>query len=195
MINNKQKKVITEALSQSIAALNFVKIRQVGAITKIVNIITKCLKTNHKIVLFGNGGSACDAMHIATEFVVRFMKNRTSFPAIALNCNAAVLTAIGNDYGFDYTFARQVEALVTAGDVVIGISTSGKSVNVINGILQAKKNGAKTIGFTGKEGNKLAEISDITFNAPSSITAKIQEIHITVGHIICQLVEDELVAE
>ena len=155
--------------------------------------ITKCLKSGHKIILFGNGGSAADAQHIAAEFIGRFEIERKSFPAIALTTDTSVLTALANDYSFDVVFSRQCESLVYKNDVVIGISTSGNSKNVKNGLVTAKKNGAITIGLLGNKGGIIKKIVDIPIVVKSSSTPRIQEAHRTITHIICDLVEKRLV--
>jgi len=142
--------------------------------------------------LFGNGGSAADAQHIAAELVGQYKLKRKSLPAIALTTNTSILTSIGNDYGFDKIFERQIESLVTNKDIAIGISTSGNSENVLRGILKAKKIGAKTIAFTGNDGGKLKGAVDILLNIPSNNTPRVQEAHITIGHIICGIVESEI---
>jgi len=161
-------------------------------ISKISNEIITAYKKNKKVVLFGNGGSAADAQHIAAEFVGKFYKDRESLPALAFNTNTSVVTATANDYGYDKIFERQVSSLVGKGDIVIGISTSGNSPNVIKGLEKAKEKGAVTIGFTGKKENKIEKIVDYCLKIPSTDTPRIQEAHITVGHIICYLVEKEL---
>ena len=148
-----------------------------------------------KMVLFGNGGSAADAQHIAAEMMGRFKMERKPLPAIALTSNSSIVTAIGNDYGFEYIFERQVDALVNPQDVVIGISTSGNAENVSRGLKKAKEKGATTIAFTGRTGGKLQEIShaiDVFIQVPSDSTQRIQEAHMTVGHIVCGLVEKEI---
>ena len=145
-----------------------------------------------KVVLFGNGGSAADAQHISTEFVGKFYKDRESLPALALNTNTSSITATANDFGYDKVFERQVSSLVNKGDVVIGISTSGNSPNVLKGLEKAKEKGAITIGFTGQKTSKIEAIADFCLKIPSTDTPLIQEGHITVGHIICYLVEIEL---
>ena len=164
-------------------------------IVKIVECIQRSLKDGGKILFFGNGGSAADSQHIAAEFIGRFKKERKSLPAIALTTDTSILTAIGNDYGFEYIFERQVDALVNRQDVVVGISTSGNAENVSRGLQKAKEKGATTIAFTGRTGGKLQEIShavDIFLQVPSDSTQRIQEAHITVGHIVCGLVEKEI---
>jgi len=167
----------------------------IGKIIEITALITDCLKKNGKVILFGNGGSASDSQHIAAEFVGRFKKDRKALPAIALTTNTSILTSLANDYGYEVVFAKQIEALGEKNDVAIGISTSGKAKNVVLGIKQAKKMGLKVIALTGRDGGDLAKLSDISLVVPSSVTARIQEAHITVGHIICELIEQALCQE
>ena len=164
----------------------------VGEIEQVVRFIVAAYKAGGKVVLFGNGGSAADAQHLAGELVGRFMLKRQAFPAIALTTNTSTLTALANDYGYEAVFSRQVEALVNDKDVVIAISTSGDSLNVIEAIELAKVKGAKTIGLTGGDGGKLAEVANLVLTVPSDSTPRIQEAHITIGHIVCELVEREL---
>ena len=161
-------------------------------ITKSVDLISKAIRKGNKIILFGNGGSAADAQHMAAEFVGRFMKERKSFPAISLSTDSSIITAIGNDYTFERIFSRQAESLVNKGDVVIAISTSGCSKNVLEGIKTSKKLGAKIVSLTGKNGGKMKLNSDILLNVPSTTTSRIQEAHRTIIHIICELTENEL---
>ena len=149
-------------------------------------------KNGGKIIFFGNGGSASDAQHLAGELVGKFLMNRAPLQAIALTTNTSILTSIGNDMSFDEVFSRQVEATTNSQDLVVGISTSGNSRNVINGILAAKKKGAKTVGLTGEKGGQLANIADLVIKVPSNSTPHIQEAHITIGHILCYLVERSL---
>lgn len=145
----------------------------------------------HTIFFMGNGGSAADSQHLAAELVGRFFKERKGLPSIALTTDTSILTAVGNDYGFDEVFRRQVEALVNPNDIVIGITTSGNSTNIIKAINQAKEQGAITIGLTGKDGGQLKEICDHCLVIPSNNTARIQEAHILVGHIICEIIDEE----
>jgi D-sedoheptulose 7-phosphate isomerase len=142
--------------------------------------------------LFGNGGSAADAQHLATELVVRYRANRRALPAIALTTDTSALTAIGNDFGFDALFERQVEALCAAGDVAIGISTSGNSENVIRGLVAARARGAVTVGLGGGDGGRLARSVDYAVIVPSTVTARIQEMHILLGHSLCAFLEAQL---
>jgi D-sedoheptulose 7-phosphate isomerase len=163
-----------------------------NAVEKVVKAIVTAYRQEKKVIIFGNGGSAADAQHIAGEFVGRFYKERKALPALALHANTSVVTALANDYGYDTVFARQVEAYAVAGDVVIGISTSGNSPNVITAIQKAKDKGAVTVGFTGGKASKLFDVADICLRVPSLDTPRIQEAHITLGHIICFLVEETL---
>jgi len=150
------------------------------------------LKNGNKILLCGNGGSASDAQHIAAELTGRYKTERRGLAGIALNTDTSALTAIGNDYGYDRIFDRQVEALVREGDLLIGISTSGNSLNVLSALLLAKDMGAKTIGLTGKGGGKMNYACDINLVVPSDDTPRIQEMHILLGHTMCQIIDDEL---
>jgi D-sedoheptulose 7-phosphate isomerase len=159
-------------------------------VEKAVNMIIKSYKKGGKVVVFGNGGSAADAQHLAAEFIGRFQLERKSLPAIALTTDSSIITALGNDYNFDYVFARQCEALVKKNDVVIAISTSGKSKNVLDGIKVSKKNGAQIIGLTGINGTSMKKHTDILLVIPSKSTARIQEGHRTTIHAICELVEE-----
>lgn len=151
----------------------------------------EALKSGNKVLFCGNGGSAADAQHLAAELIGRFQKERRSLASVALTTDTSILTAVANDYGYDEVFARQVEGLGRSGDVLIGISTSGNSANVVKAALKARDTGMHTIAFTGEGGGKLKDICDITFAVPSKVTARIQEMHIMVGHIICELLEEE----
>jgi len=164
-------------------------------IASFVKILGHCLETikqGRKMLLFGNGGSAADAQHIATELTVRFTGDRRALPAIALTTDTSALTAIGNDFGFENLFSRQVEALCQEGDVVIGISTSGNSENVIRALLAARRIGAVTVALSGGDGGRITEIADCSIVIPSKTTARIQEMHILIGHILCGAIEREL---
>lgn len=164
----------------------------VEKIVEVVQLIAQAFREGKKVLIFGNGGSATDASHIAGEFVNRFLMERPPLPAIALNTDVAVLTSISNDYDYSQVFSKQVSALGHEGDVVIGISTSGNSSNVIKAVEVAKKNGMKTVILTGGTGGKLASMADYTFIVPTKHTPRIQETHITLGHTICQMVDEEL---
>jgi D-sedoheptulose 7-phosphate isomerase len=180
---------IRDLLLESIQVKEEILRSQIGSILGISELIIDALKKNGKVIIFGNGGSASDSQHIAAEFVGRFKKDRTALAAIALTTNTSILTSLANDYGYEVVFARQIEALGQKNDVVIGISTSGKAKNVANGLKQAKKMGIKTVALTGGDGGDIAKLADVSLVVPSSITARIQEAHITIGHIICELIE------
>ena len=153
-------------------------------------VLIDCFKGGGKVIIFGNGGSAADSQHMAAEFLVRFEKERKALPCIALNTNSSTLTAMSNDYGFDRTFSRQVEAFAGEGDVAIAISTSGNSPNVLEGAKVARDKKARIIALTGKEGGKLAGMADVPIIVKSDNTARIQEVHITIIHALCKLVEE-----
>ncbi|MCI4679474.1 SIS domain-containing protein [Rhodoblastus acidophilus] len=159
---------------------------------KVVEICESKLKAGGKMVFFGNGGSAADAQHIATELTIRFTVDRPAIAALALTTDTSALTACANDLGFDQIFARQVEALVRENDAVIGISTSGRSANVLAGLREAKKLGAATIGLTGGTGGDMPSLCDAVLCAPSKVTARIQEIHILLGHLLCETLEKRM---
>jgi len=161
-------------------------------IVSVVEAITAALKSEKKILIFGNGGSAADAQHLAAEFVNRYIIERPPLPAIALSTDTSVITSIGNDYDFSEIFSKQIRAIGQAGDVAWGISTSGKSPNVIKALEVAKKKGLITIGLTGRDGGDIAKIVDYSLNVPSNSVPRVQEVHITVGHVICELVDFRL---
>lgn len=163
--------------------------RQVLAI---VDALVRCYENGGKSLWFGNGGSAADAQHIAAEFSGRFLRERKALAAESLACNPSAVTAIGNDYGYERVFARQVEAFARPGDVVVGITTSGNSPNVVLALEAAKRANAVTVAFTGNGGGKVAQIADLSLIGPDGYSAIVQEVHITMGHIICDLVEQEL---
>jgi len=186
------RREIAKRLQESAQIKEAIAESKVNEIERIINLIITAYRAGGKVVLFGNGGSAADAQHIAGELVGKFKLERQALPAIALTTNTSILTAVANDYGYETVFSRQVEALVNEKDIAIGISTSGDSSNVIEAIKTAKKKGAKTIGLTGGSGGKLAEVADLALIVPSDSTPRIQEAHITIGHIVCELVEKEL---
>ena len=163
----------------------------ISTIEKVVEIITTSFKNGRKLYLCGNGGSAADAQHIAAEFSGRFYKDRKALPAEALHCNTSYLTSVANDYGFDVVYARMIEGVGQPGDVLIGLSTSGNSANIIKAFEAAKEKDIITIGFTGITGGQMKSVSNYLISIPSSDTPRIQESHIMVGHIICQLVEEK----
>lgn len=161
-----------------------------NTIYKVVEVITTAFKNGKKILFCGNGGSAADAQHLAAEFSGRFYKDRVALPAEALHVNTSYLTAVANDYSFDVVYSRMVDGIGNAGDVLVGISTSGNSINIVKALETAKLKGMTAIGFTGQNAGKMKDICDLLINIPSTDTPRIQESHIMVGHIICQLVED-----
>jgi len=186
------KREIGEQIRESIEVKRRIVERMVDQIAEAADMLVQSLRKGGKVILFGNGGSAADAQHIAAELVGRFKMERRALPAIALNTNSSVITAIGNDYDFTLSFSRQVEALVKEGDVAVGISTSGNSSNVIYALKRASELGAKTIALTGKTGGMLASVADLAIIVPSDDTPRIQEAHITIGHVLCDLVEKML---
>jgi len=193
-------KKIKKRIEKEIKDSAKVKLDLISQTNIILEIITKCsnaISNGNMIFLFGNGGSAADAQHIAAELIGIFSHKikRSALPAIALTTNTSILTAVGNDISFDDIFARQIEGLVRKGDVTIGISTSGESKNVINAMKKAKKLGAITIAFSGKNKSNLSRISNITLHVPSTNTQRIQEAHITVGHLICGIIESQVLAK
>src|SRR5713101_2513826 len=167
----------------------------ISTAAKVSEILVHALKQGNKVLIFGNGGSAADAQHIAAEFVGRFAFDRPALPALALSVNTSCVTAIGNDYGFDFVFSRQIEALGRSGDVAIGISTRGNSPNVLQALTVAKKMGLHTVALTGCTGGKLKEAVDYCICVPSNETPRIQECHILVGHVISELVEQTIFHE
>ena len=161
-------------------------------VAAIVAALTDTFRKGNKVLWFGNGGSAADAQHLAAEFSGRFLRERGGLPSEALTVNTSAVTAISNDFGYDHLFARMVEALAKPGDAVVGITTSGTSKNVVKGLEVAKKIGATTIAFTGNGGGTVADVADLILLGPDGYSAIVQEVHITMGHIICDLVEQEL---
>lgn len=183
---------ISRQMKAHIEVVRSVEEQLAEAIAASVEMLVDALRNGKKILLMGNGGSAADAQHFAAEMVGRFLMERKALPAIALTTDTSILTAVGNDYGFDEIFKRQVEALAEPGDVVFGISTSGKSVNVKRAIEAGKNIGAKTLGLLGCDGGDIASVVDLHLTVPSSETPRIQEAHLVIIHIICDLVEKGL---
>jgi D-sedoheptulose 7-phosphate isomerase len=157
--------------------------------------IVAALRSGKRLYICGNGGSAADAQHVAGEFVGRFLMEREPLPCVALTTDSSILTCLGNDYSFDIVFERQVNALMAAGDILIAISTSGDSVNILKAAEAAKALGGKVLGFAGKDGGKLAKVADMCVIAPAPVTARTQELHITALHILCELVENQYFAK
>ncbi|GAB3358184.1 D-sedoheptulose 7-phosphate isomerase [Arachidicoccus ginsenosidivorans] len=183
--------IIQDCISRSIAVKQQILAddRFLSRIEQAVEIITEAFNAGHKVWFCGNGGSAADAQHLAAEFSGRFYLNRKALPAEAFHCNTSYLTAVANDYHFEDIYARLIEGLTGPGDVLIGLSTSGNSANIVKAFKAARAAEVVTIGFTGKTGGQLQPLTDLLFNVPDSDTPRIQEAHILIGHIICQLVE------
>ncbi len=186
------KEKVLKAFSDSISIKQKFVEENVDAIIEVSKLIADTFSKGSKLLLFGNGGSACDASHIAAEFVNRFKRERPAFPAIALNTDMAVVTSIANDYDYANIFARQLKALAQDGDVVMAISTSGTSPNVLKAIDVARRKKLKTVALTSSKGDKLIAKCDFPFAVNSTNTARVQETHITLGHVICQMVEEIL---
>jgi D-sedoheptulose 7-phosphate isomerase len=157
-----------------------------------LDLIERSIRQRGKLLLFGNGGSAADAQHIAAELIVRYAKDRPPISALALTTDSSALTACGNDFGYEAVFARQVEGLGRPGDVAIGISTSGNSANVLRALHQARVMGLHTVGLTGGKGGQMGSLCDVLISVPSPVTARIQEMHITIGHVLCKALEERL---
>lgn len=183
---------IRAELKESIAVKNQVLNTLVPQIEKGARMLVDALKAGNKIFFFGNGGSAADAQHLAAELIGRFRKERRSLPAIALTTDSSILTCLSNDYGFDVIFSRQIEGLARPGDVAFGISTSGNSPNVLKGLEKARELQCKTIALLGCGGGEIAAAADLSIIVPGKVTPRIQESHITIGHILCSLIEQEL---
>ena len=184
------REVIQDAILESIRVKEELLKNNLGQIIEISQKIIASIKKGGKLIIFGNGGSASDAQHIAAELVGRFKKDRPALAAIALTVNTSILTALANDFGYDIVFARQIEALAKKNDIALGISTSGKAKNVVLGFKQAKKMGLFTIALTGGDGGDAVKNADLSLVISSSVTARVQECHILVGHIICELIEE-----
>jgi D-sedoheptulose 7-phosphate isomerase len=162
-----------------------------GDIERACKVMVQTLNDGHKVLIAGNGGSAADAQHIAAELSGRFVKERKAFPGIALTVDTSAITAIANDHGYDRVFARQVEAFATPGDLFIAISTSGNSPSILSALKTAKEYGCQTLGLSGRDGGKMNGLCDLNIVIPSDITARIQEMHILIGHIMCKAVDDQ----
>ena len=182
-------KLIQRRIAESIRAKQRISKKLMRSITLAAERIAEAHRAGGRLILFGNGGSAADAQHIACELVGRFLEERRALDAIALGANVPTLTSIANDYGYNRIFERQLEAAAKPGDVVVGLSTSGDSPNILRAIKMARKIGCATIAMTGRTGGKLRDVADILLNVPSDVTPRIQESHILIGHIICELVE------
>lgn len=183
---------IREIVGESIAIKKSFFSANEERVSGVAQVLCAALESGHKILLFGNGGSAADAQHIACEWVGRFQRERPPLPAIALTTDSSILTAIGNDHGFDQVFARQLKALGKKGDVAIAISTSGNSANVLEAVRAAREAGLVTVGLTGGNGGQLASMVEYNLNVPNASVPRIQEVHIMIGHVLCCLVDEQM---
>ncbi len=189
-MNNRIQTIIGASIEVKQAILSDEPIQH--TLGQIIIAVTDSFKSGHKVMFCGNGGSAADAQHLAAEFSGRFYKNRRALPSDALHCNSSYLTAVANDYSYDEIYARLVDGTMEKGDVLIGLTTSGNSPNIVKAFEVAREKGITTVGFTGSTGGQLKSVSDYLLNVPSNTTPRIQESHILLGHIICELVEDAL---
>ena len=185
------RNIITTILEDSIRIKQQAIMEQMDALIAAADMLVTCVASGHKILLFGNGGSAADAQHIAAEFINRFQIERHPLPALALTTDTSIITSIGNDYSFDQIFEKQIQALGKRDDVAWGISTSGNSPNVVAGLRAARERGLRCLGMTG-QGGALIDASDLALTVPTTTTARVQETHIVMGHILCQLVDQTL---
>lgn len=185
---------ITAIIGQSVAVKQEILKNEalIAAIDKAVATVVTAFQQGNKVLFCGNGGSAADAQHLSAEFSGRFYTDRNPLPSEALHCNTSYLTAVANDYGYDVVYSRMVKGMGRTGDVLVSLSTSGNSLNIINAMKQAQELGMINIAFTGETGGKMKEFSDVLINVPSKDTPRIQESHIMIGHIICQLAEEQL---
>lgn len=190
MHQQKISSIINESIKVKQTLLGDINL--IAQIDTVVKVITTAFQNGNSVYFAGNGGSAADAQHLAAEFSGRFYKDRKALPSEALHCNTSYLTAVANDYSYEVIYARLIEGITKPGDVLVGISTSGNSGNIVKAFEMAKTKQVVTIGFTGDKGGKMKEISDYLINVPSNDTPRIQESHILVGHIICELVESNI---
>lgn len=190
MHHQKISSIINESIKVKKTLLGDINL--IAQIDTVVKVITTAFQNGNSVYFAGNGGSAADAQHLAAEFSGRFYKDRKALPSEALHCNTSYLTAVANDYSYEVIYARLIEGITKPGDVLVGISTSGNSGNIVKAFEMAKTKQVVTIGFTGDKGGKMKEISDYLINVPSNDTPRIQESHILVGHIICELVESNI---
>lgn len=187
---NTIQKIISNSISVKQQVLEDTNL--IERVQQIVDIAANAFRKGNKVLFCGNGGSAADAQHLAAEFSGRFYTDRNPLPSDALHCNTSYLTAVANDYGYDVVYSRMIKGIGREGDILIGLSTSGNSVNIINALTEAKKLGMHTVAFTGETGGKMKDYADILVNVPSTDTPRIQEVHMLLGHTICQLVEAAL---
>ena len=186
------KNIIDRSFAESVEAKQGCRERNQESLIRAATIVVEAFNNENKLMIFGNGGSAADAQHIAAEFVNRFMIERPPLPAMALTTDSSILTSVSNDYTFDDVFSKQVKALGMEGDVAWGMSTSGDSVNVLEALAVARDRGLRTIGMTGSSDGKMAEVAQVLLKVEADVTARIQECHITMAHIICELVDYQL---
>ncbi len=183
------KKIFDQVLKNHKTGLKFLE-ENFSIIDKVTKLFIETLESKGKVIFVGNGGSAADAQHLAAELVGRFKNNRQSLPALALSVNTSIITAIGNDFGFKEVFSRQIESLASPADLVVALSTSGKSANIIEAVKKAKLKKIKTVGFLGRDGGDLADLVDVALTIPLPDTPGIQEMHILAGHLICEFIDE-----
>jgi phosphoheptose isomerase len=182
--------IVTRTLDDAIALHQRVRGLDLTAVTTAAAMLSTAVRTGHKILAFGNGGSAADAQHFVTELVGRFQKDRRGFAAVALTADTALLTSVANDYGFERVFARQIDALGVPDDVACAISTSGRSRNIIAAVEAARARGLRTIALTGRDGGDIGRMVDVRINVPDAVTARVQEVHCTLIHALCEIIEE-----
>jgi D-sedoheptulose 7-phosphate isomerase len=191
-VSDATRDAIDRQFGETLALLEAVRAGDQAPLVKAIEVIGEALANGQALLVFGNGGSAADAQHFAAEFVGRFARERRAVPALALTTDTSALTAIANDYGFERVFARQIEAFGAPGDVAVAISTSGNSANVIEGLRAASERGMTTVALTGRDGGEAGAIADIHLNVPHEVTARVQEVHGVLLHVVCELVEEGL---
>jgi phosphoheptose isomerase len=191
-VDDERQASVDRILGETIDLLERVRRGDLEALTRAVDAIAEAFGNGQALLVFGNGGSAADAQHFVTEFVGRYQRERRAVPALALTADTSLLTAVANDYGFERVFARQIEAFGAPGDIAFGITTSGNSPSVNEGLKAAAERGMLTIALTGRDGGEAGQLADIHINVPHDVTARVQEAHITLLHVICELVEEGL---
>jgi D-sedoheptulose 7-phosphate isomerase len=184
--------LVADALRETARLHEQAAVESPAVVASVAVVLQAAFAADHKVLMFGNGGSALDAQHFAAELVGRFARERRALPAISLTTDTSILTSVANDYAYERVFARQVEALGRAGDVAVGISTSGASANILAGLKAAKARGMTTVAFTGRDGGAIGAIVDVHVNVPHAVTARIQEVHRSLIHAVCELVEQDL---
>jgi D-sedoheptulose 7-phosphate isomerase len=192
LVDEQRRAAVDRILGESIELLTTVRRGDLQPLLRAVEVIAEALGNGQALLVFGNGGSAADAQHFVTEFVGRYQRERRAVPALALTADTSLMTALANDYGFERVFARQIEAFGAPGDIAVGITTSGTSANVVEGLKAAAERGMTTIALTGRDGGVAGQVADIHVNVPHAVTARVQEAHILLLHVICELVEEGL---